>query len=136
MLRSHADPEVQLQAALESARISAGNEDWDSVVAVLEGVDAAPLGPGWDASLVEVRAAAQVGQGEPDAAAEAWAALARRWPESEEALLPAWLGLADLALARGDLQEARQWADRAVLLARDPGYLDRARALVARLDGG
>ena len=48
--------------------------------------------------------------------------------------MPAWLGLADLARMAGDLDEAREWAERALQQARDPGYRGRAADLVAALD--
>ena len=57
-LTDHVDPEVAMQAALTMARVHSDAEDWDAVLGALEGVEAKGLGPGWDASVVETRAAA------------------------------------------------------------------------------
>ena len=84
---------------------------------------------------MELAAAAHAGAGDLDAAAAAWEGLADRWPDSKEALLPAWLGLADVARAKGDPERARGWAKRALQAAEDPGYRQRAADLVAQLGG-
>ncbi|MDP6935389.1 MAG: TlpA family protein disulfide reductase, partial [Myxococcota bacterium] len=60
-------------------------------------------------------------------------ALAARWPDQEEALLPAWLGLADLARDKGDTQAARSWARQALDRARDVGYRDQAKQVLRDL---
>ena len=133
-LTDHVDPEVAMQAALTMARVHSDAEDWDAVLGALEGVEAKGLGPGWDASVVETRAAALAASDQLEVAASEWRALAERWPASDEALMPAWLGLADLARMAGDLDEAREWAERALQQARDPGYRGRAADLVAALD--
>ncbi|MEC7948744.1 MAG: hypothetical protein VX265_14350, partial [Myxococcota bacterium] len=75
------------------------------------------------------------GGGDLGAARAAWEGLADRWPDSEEALLPAWLGLADVARAEGELDVARNWAGRALEQAEDPGYRQRAEDLVDQLGG-
>jgi tetratricopeptide (TPR) repeat protein len=135
-LRAHPDPEVALQAALFAARLYTTAEDWAGAIDALDGVEAADLGPGWDASIIETRAAALAALERTDAAQDEWRGLAARWPDSDEALLPAWLGLAELARMTGDLEAARRWARQALDAARDPGYRDRAEDLVAALDAG
>lgn len=134
-LQGHADPEVSLQARLRGATLHAEREDWQAALALLDTAPGRDLGPGWDASFVELAAAAHAGAGDLAAARAAWEGLAARWPESKEALLPAWLGLADVARAQGEIDLARTWADRALDQAEDPGYRQRAEDLVAQLGG-
>ena len=134
-LQDHRDPEVALQARLRAAGLYAEQEDWESALRLLTTTPARDLGPGWDASFVELTAAAHAGAGDLAAARDVWQGLASRWPDSKEALLPAWLGLADVALATGELEQARDWADRALAGAEDPGYRQRAQDLVEQLGG-
>ncbi|MCB9779045.1 MAG: pentapeptide repeat-containing protein [Alphaproteobacteria bacterium] len=135
-LMRHPDPEVALQARLERSRLAAGTEDWKTALDALPASVPPDFGAGWDASVAEARAAAQVGQGDLLAARQTWEGLARRWPDDEEAEIPAWLGLAEVARARGDLRDARAWATKAVERARDPGYAEQAKAVLASLDDG
>ena len=94
---------------------------------------ATALGAGWDATLVETRCAALTGlQRQSDAASE-WTALMERWPDDDEARLPAWLGLAELASASGDQERARELATTAMESTDDPGYISRAQDLLDRL---
>jgi thioredoxin-like negative regulator of GroEL len=95
--------------------------------------DAINLGPAWDASATGVRASALVGAGDNEGAEAAWRALARRWPDQEEAVLPAWLGLAQLCIDAGDTRDAHHWARKAFKEARDPGYKAQAQAMVSAL---
>ncbi len=132
-LLAHPDPEVALQARLRLARMRIDEEAWADALTLLADVRAGDLGPGWDASAVELVALAHSGAGDAAAAAGAWAALAERWPASNEAVLPAWLGLADLARQQGDVATARDWASRALERADDPGYRQQAEELVAQL---
>ena len=132
-LAQHADPEVALQARLEQARVHATGEQWGEALAAVEGARGASLGPSWDASVVEVQAAALVSLDRPEAAMEAWQGLVARWPDAEEARLPAWLGLAEVARQQGDLDAARTWAERARDAAEDPAYRVQAETLVGRL---
>jgi len=132
-LAGHDDPEISLQATLRGAGHHAGRERWSEALEALEGVDAARLGPGWDASLVEIRATALAGDGRPEDARAEWEARAARWPGEEEAELPAWRGSATLARASGDAEAARRWLEPA-LAASDPGYRDQAEALWATLE--
>jgi uncharacterized protein YjbI with pentapeptide repeats len=132
-LQGHADPEVALQARLRAARRHLQAEDWDSALALLSDTRAADLGPGWDASKIELEAIAHAEVGDGESARAAWEGLARRWPDSNEALLPAWLGLADLARAQGEVDTARTWATKALEAAEDPGYRKQAEDLVARI---
>jgi len=134
-LMSHRDPEVALQARLRSAQHALQREAWTDALARLEGVEAQDLGPGWDASLVETRAVALRESGDLDGAAGEWQSLAARWPTSEEeAQMPAWLGLADLALADGDREEALRLVELALSQGRDPGWRSRAEDLRARIE--
>lgn len=135
-LEAHVDPEVALQARLQQARIYAETERWDAVLGAVDGADAVALGPGWDASIVEARAAALAALDRMEAASAEWEALVSRWPNTEEAVLPAWLGLAEVARQEGDLAAARTWARRALDAASDPAYRDQAQSLVASLDEG
>lgn len=134
-LRAHDDPEVALQARLRGAAMHAEAEDWASALELLDVAPSRELGPGWDASFVELAAVAHAGAGDLASARGAWQGLADRWPGSKEALLPAWLGLADVARAEGELAQARTWADRALDEAEDPGYRQRAEDLIAQLGG-
>lgn len=133
-LAAHPDAEVSLQAAIQRARLELGAEQPEAALAALEGRTAVELGPGWDATLAEVRVAALTAAGQSAAAEAELEALAARWPDEEEAQLPAWLGLADLARAVGDIDEAKEWAAMALSSARDPAYRDRALDIVEQLD--
>ena len=134
LFRSHrddADEEVSAQARIREAQLHLSNESWTDAIAVVEPLTARSLGPGWDATLTETRCAAWVGLGDAGAASDAWVALESRWPEAEEARLPSWLGLADLAASRGDTEEAVTLAKRALDETDDPGYRARAEAILA-----
>ena len=133
-LARHPDEEVATQATIQRAALELSEDAPEDALAVLEGRSAQSLGPGWDATLSEVRAAALTQAGRPAEASAALEALARRWPDEEEAQLPAWLGLADLAREGGDLEEAREWAALALNSARDPAYRDRALDIVEQLE--
>lgn len=134
-LSAHIDPEVSLQSAILVARLELDAEQPDEAIAALLDRDAAPMGPAWDATLCEIRVAALQ---EADRAGEARAeleALAERWPDEEEAELPAWLGLADLARDDNNTEAARRWAALALNSAQDPAYRDRAQEMVDQLSG-
>ncbi|MDG1480493.1 MAG: pentapeptide repeat-containing protein [Myxococcota bacterium] len=134
-LSAHSDPEVSLQAAILVARLELDAEQPDEAIAALLDREATTMGPAWDASLCEIRVAALQ---EVDRAAEARAeleALAERWPDEEEAQLPAWLGLADLARDDNNPEDARRWAALALNSAQDPAYRDRAQEMVDQLGG-
>ncbi len=132
-LRAHPDPEVRMEASLRRSQQASDNQEWTTALRVLQPLEAIDLGPGWDASSTQARTRALTGAGDIDGAEAAWRALARRWPDEEEALLPSWLGLAQLALDSGDNQEAHRWARKAFKEARDPGYRDQAQSLVRAL---
>ncbi|MAY80241.1 MAG: hypothetical protein CL930_05580 [Deltaproteobacteria bacterium] len=132
-LREHADPEVAMQAMLKRSQLASDNKDWEVALRVLKPKAAIKLGPAWDATATQARTRALSGAGDLDGANAAWRALANRWPDEEEAILPAWLGLAELAQSIGDDTEAHRWARRAFKEARDPGYRQRARSLVRSL---
>ena len=108
------------------------NESWAEALEVLSGLEVDALGPGWDASLAETRSAAWAGMDKPTEATAEWKRLENRWPEAEEARLPAWLGLADLASATGDTDEALALAKRALDETSDSEYRARAEAIVVR----
>jgi uncharacterized protein YjbI with pentapeptide repeats/tetratricopeptide (TPR) repeat protein len=132
-LREHSDPEVAMQAMLKRSQLASDSEDWQVALRVLRPKAAITLGPAWDATATQARTRALSGAGDVDGASAAWKALANRWPDEEEAILPAWLGLAELAQSIGDDTEAHRWARRAFKEARDPGYRQRARSLVRSL---
>ena len=132
-LRRHVDPEVRMEASLRRSQYASDNEEWSIALRVLEPKEAIKLGPGWDASSTQARTRALYGAGDATGAEAAWRALARRWPDEEEALLPSWLGLAQLALENGDSAEAHRWARKAYKEARDPGYRSQAQDLVRSL---
>jgi uncharacterized protein YjbI with pentapeptide repeats len=131
-LATSTDPEVSLQAAVTSARLELDADEAEAALAMLDGRTADGLGPAWDATLCEVRVAALLSRDRTQEAREALEALASRWPDEEEAQLPAWLGLADLARIDNP-QDARRWAALALNSARDPAYRDRAQELVDQL---
>ncbi|MGB0641147.1 MAG: tetratricopeptide repeat protein, partial [Myxococcota bacterium] len=132
-LREHPDPEVAMQSMLKRSQLASDTEDWQVAIRVLKPKAAIKLGPAWDATATQARTRALAGAGDIDGASAAWKALANRWPDEEEAILPAWLGLAELAQSIGDDTEAHRWARRAFKEARDPGYRQRARSLVRSL---
>ncbi len=127
------DPEVRAQAHIRSAQLDLAEDRWQAALDRLDTIDGGSLGPGWDATLVEIRCAAWVGLGNAAAARDEWKSLVNRWPDEPEARLPAWLGLADLATAEGDGATARSLAEMAMQETTDPGYQARAAALVERL---
>ena len=129
----HSDPEVRLEASIRRSQLAAEQGDWTTAVRSLDPQDAIELGPAWDASATNVRAQALLGAGDADGAEAAWKALARRWPNQEEATLPAWLGLAQLSIDAGATRDAHHWARKAYKEARDPGYKAQAKAMVTAL---
>jgi uncharacterized protein YjbI with pentapeptide repeats/predicted negative regulator of RcsB-dependent stress response len=129
-LSEHPDAEVQLQARIRRAQAFSAAERWQDALAEIADVGATALGPGWDATLAETRAAAWTALGELERARAEWQRLARAWPEDEEALLPAWLGLAHVAAASGDEERARVLAARALDGTKDPVYRAQALALM------
>ena len=133
-LRAHADEEVRMEATLRRSRIASDQQDWPMALRALNPRTAISLGPAWDASATDARTRALMGAGDTEGAAAAWRALAARWPEDEEATLPAWLGLAQMALDRGEHADAHHWARKAFKEARDPGYKLQAKSMVEALD--
>ena len=119
------DPEVSTQAIIRMAQVQARSNP-AKALELLNGKSAKGLGPAWDASLEEVRAEAHSMSGNHNEAKKTLMALADRWPDDEEAELPAWLGLADLHRAIGEKDEALSWAKMAKAKAKDPNYRDRA----------
>ena len=99
----------------------------------LEGIEERRLGPGWDATIVESRVRALITLGRSEDARVEWKGLASRWPGEEEALLPSWLGQAELAKENGSPSEAMQLAEQARVTASDPGYIAQAEAMIASL---
>ena len=130
-LKGSEDPEVAAQARIRHAQMHLSNESWSDALDVLADLDVYALGPGWDASLAEARSAAWAGMDKPTEATAEWKRLEDRWPEAEEARLPAWLGLADLAAAIGDTDEALALAKRALDETEDSEYRARAEAILA-----
>jgi len=133
-LRSHSDVEVRMEATLRRSQLAADQDDWTGALRALDPRAAIELGPAWDASATNARTRALVGAGDTSGANAAWRALAARWPDEEEAVLPAWIALAQLALDYGEKDEAHHWARKAFKEARDPGYRNQAKAIVNALD--
>ncbi len=132
-LLNHADPEVRMEAMLRRSSLAADSEDWQGALRALNPRAAIDLGPAWDASVTQARTRALMGAGDGDGARAAWRALAARWPTEEEAVLPAWLALAQIAMDIGDTADAHHWARKAFKEAQDPGYARQARDLVQAL---
>lgn len=132
-LIQHPDEEVRLEATLRRSQLATEAEDWATALRVLNPRDAIGLGPAWDASATDARARALVGAGDVSGANASWRALANRWPGEEEAELPAWLGLAQLAMDVGENTDAHHWARKAFKEARDPGYKTQAKTMVQAL---
>ena len=133
-LLTHTDPEVRMEASLRRSGLAADQEDWTGAIRALNPRAAIALGPAWDASATQARTRALIGAGDPDGARAAWRALAARWPQEEEAQLPAWLALSQLSIDLGEKADAHHWARKAFKEARDPGYRRQARAMVDALD--
>ena len=76
------------------------------------------------------------GVGDFAAARSEWEALEGRWPGDPEALLPAWLGRADLLLKEGEARQAKNLAQQALETAQDPGYRQRAIDVLDRIEPG
>jgi tetratricopeptide (TPR) repeat protein len=131
-LQASSDPEVALQARLRQASLANTEERWDDALALLAGVNARTLGSGWDATVTSIRVSALTGAERPVEAVQAWTELSRRWPEDPEALIPAWLGLGDLALAAHDTEEALRHARRVLEESDDPAYRERAQTLITQ----
>ncbi|MFT5682497.1 MAG: hypothetical protein ACI8RZ_003415 [Myxococcota bacterium] len=134
-LSAHTDAEVSLQAAIALAGLELGAERAEAALTALAERSADGMGPAWDASLCEIRVAALLEAGRSADARVELEALAERWPDEEEAQLPAWLGLADLARDDNNTADARHWAALALNSAQDPVYRDRAQELVDQLSG-
>ena len=133
-LLTHTDPEVRMEASLRRSGLAADQEDWTGAIRALNPQAANALGPAWDASATQARTRALIGAGDADGARAAWRALAARWPQEEEAQLPAWLALSQLSIDLGEKADAHHWARKAFKEARDPGYKRQARAIVDALD--
>ena len=133
MLVDHPDPEVQLQSRIRRAQAFSAQERWTDALAELAEVGFGALGPGWDATVAETRAAAWIGSGDREQAREEWKHLVRTWPDEEEAQLPAWLGLAALAAVDGQDDQALALANQALSKTQDPAYRAQAEALIRDL---
>ena len=105
-LLTHTDPEVRMEASLRRSGLAADQEDWTGAIRALNPQAAIALGPAWDASATHARTRALIGAGDADGARAAWRALAARWPQEEEAQLPAWLALSQLSIDLGEKADA------------------------------
>ena len=132
-LRSHDNPEVRVQAHIRSAQWLIQTERPSEALDILSAVDAQPLGPGWDTSLEEFRAVAHRELGDYEGAIDVYLALANRWPNNEEAEIPAWLGIASIHQQTGTVSQAREWAQRVADNAEDPVYQAQAEAILNAL---
>ncbi|MEC7983935.1 MAG: pentapeptide repeat-containing protein, partial [Myxococcota bacterium] len=127
------NPEIATQAYIRIAQFHLAQEEPSLALETVKDFSAQPLGPAWDATLEETRAAAYSAQDEPQKAIEVLESLAQRWPEDEEAQLPAWLGLADLHRSIGERDRALSYAEKAKNRAQDPNYKDRAISFIAAM---
>jgi predicted negative regulator of RcsB-dependent stress response len=134
-LYHHEDPEIALSAALRQAQVLGRQEAWAEALKSLSEADASTLGPAWDASVVEQRSSCLLALGQPEAAREEWRSLMARWPNEEEAKLPAYLALSELARGAGDRMAARALARQVLTESSDAGYRARAEEILARLGG-
>lgn len=133
-LRLHTDAEVAAQAAIRHGHLAIETEEWNEALERLDGIEALHLGPGWDASIVESRVLALTALERIDDAVVEWETLASRWPGEEEALIPSWLGQAQLARNYGSTSKAMELAEKARVKANDPGYRAQAEALIAAME--
>ena len=127
------DPEVSMQAYISHAQLALREEKPQRTISILENIEAERLGPAWDASLEELRASAYVAMNDSKRAIEILQALADRWPEEEEAVLPALLGLADIHRGQENNDDALLFAKRALDLAQDENYRSRAQSFIEAL---
>ena len=121
-LYDHPSSEVALQARIKHSQISIEKEDYNKALEILEDVSAQDMGPGWDTTLEETRALAYQQQQDFDSAQQVLEGLAERWPQEEEAQLPAWIGLVKIYQQQGRNELALATANKAQQQATDPVY--------------
>lgn len=124
-LKGESNLEINTQSRIRLSQWHLSNDEPKQVVSTLEDVSGFELGPGWDTSVEELRAQAYRDLGDTDKAIEILSLLAKRWPNNEEAEIPAWLGIAVIHQRNGTMSEAREWAQRAAERATDPIYQEQ-----------
>ena len=133
-LLEHSGKEVQTQATIRLAQLYLAQERPTEALTIINNKSAKHLGPAWDATMEEVRAAVLMAIGDNNGAISALETLANRWPNEEEGQLPAWLGLADLHRSIGNNSTALAWATKARDEAKDPNYKNQAIDLIEGME--
>ena len=80
-----------------------------------------------------MRASAYVALNDDENAIKTLQSLADRWPQEEEAILPALLGLADIHRGQENKEDALVFAQRALSMAQDENYRSRAQSFIDTL---
>jgi len=127
------DQEIMIQSYILEAQLYLRKEDPAQALKSLDQTQAQALGPAWDATLEETRVSIYTNLKEEEKAIQTLLALAERWPLEEEALLPAYLGLADIYRGRAQMEEARSYAKKALQNASDENYIAQAQSLLSSL---
>ena len=131
--QQNSDAEVSMQAFIAQAQLALRQEQPQKTLSILENIQAQSLGPAWDASLEEMRASAYVALDDEENAIKTLQSLADRWPQEEEAILPALLGLADIHRGQENREDALVFAQRALSMAQDENYRSRAQSFIDTL---
>ena len=131
--QKNSDAEVSMQAFIAHAQLALRQEEPYKTLTILENIQAQTLGPAWDASLEEIRASAYVELNDNENAIRTLQSLAERWPQEEEAVLPALLGLADIHRGQKNREDALLFAQQALDIARDENYRSRAQSFIDTL---
>ena len=126
-------PEPRIQAFILESQLLLREERPQEALSLLDNISAQELGPAWDATLEELRAAAFFELDQPNESITVLENLAQRWPSEEEAQLPALLGIADLYRGMGEMKRAKDFATKAQQTAQDPNYRARAEQLLKEL---
>jgi pentatricopeptide repeat protein len=100
------DPEVWVQLQLLRSAVLQEKEDWEGALKAADSVAGRALGADWAAQVTETRGVCLVGLGRHGDAELAYQRLEDKFPASNEARTTARMGLASVALARGDIDAA------------------------------
>jgi tetratricopeptide (TPR) repeat protein len=138
--RNTSDPEVRLQARLGMAAVYLEKGRAEMALELLEGEDASDLGPAWVASMAQIRVAARVASNDLDGAEREWQEVLDDYGQLDDAASQARLGIAEVALQKGEFSRAVALADRVLETSPDRFYqaqaiLGKARALGSAGEG-
>lgn len=100
------DPEVVLQAKLGMSAVYQEKGRFDQALEILEDVKVQDLGPAWAAALTQAQVASERALGRLENAQALWKKLLEDWTDHDEAKSQAHLGLAEIALERGETEAA------------------------------